>query len=630
MIRRLVLTDFVLVDRLELELGPGLNALSGGSGEGKTLVVEALRFLGGAPGGARLVRRGAAEAVVEASLEVACPARRQALAAAGLGSQEWAGSQGPLELLRAVDRRGRSRASAGGAPVALGALRQGGELLLEVFGQGQAPRLVEEARQLEALDACAGCAAEAAAYAAEREDSLRLARERDALAAEERARRAAGAREEDERGALEALAPAANEWDALLEVEGRLSAAGHDLSLLGRSVETLDEDEEHGLGRRLRQVLGDLGRLRPASGASHARRTEALEALEGGLAQVEAAAELLRRERDAFQLDEAEAERVRARLAAWRRTARQVGRAPEALAARWAELQSRPDAAGLRRARRELEARLTAALRALEERASALSRARVTEAERLGEAVAAALPALGMSEGRFQAALSPRPDPGAAGAIPASEGAWEDLLAAEALVLGREPSSRGRERARFLFAAGPETELSPLETASGGELSRLLLALGRELAARGQVPVLVFDEVDANVGARLGSAVGDCLLGMARGRQVLLVTHLAPVAARAARHVRIVREQGRSRAEALEGQARLLELALMIRGAPLTEAAQEQARELLAEAEASRQRLAVEPGAAGVGTARRRATPARRREARAGRERARGALRVGA
>lgn len=86
MIRRLILTDFVLVDRLELELGPGLNALSGGSGEGKTLVVEALRFLGGAPGGARLVRRGAAEAVVEATLEVACPARRRALAAAGLGS----------------------------------------------------------------------------------------------------------------------------------------------------------------------------------------------------------------------------------------------------------------------------------------------------------------------------------------------------------------------------------------------------------------------------------------------------------------------------------------------------------------------------------------------------------------
>ena len=608
MIRRLVLVDYVLLERLELELGPGLNALSGGSGEGKTLIVEALRLLSGGPGGARLVRRGAAEAHIAAEVEVGSPARRQALAEAGVVDAAWVASGAPLRLARVIDRRGRSRASANGAPVPLTALRSAGQLLVEVFGQGQAPLLCEEAHQLELLDACAGTGPEAAAYARERSEALRLARERDELLERARALEAAGSREEEERAALGALAPEPGEWDALLEAEERLEDAAGDLELLGRSVERLSDDDEASLALRLRQVLGELHRR----GAASARRGEALEALEGALAQLEAGAELLRRERDAFETDQAEAERVRARLAAWRRTARQVGRAPEALAARRAELAARPDAASLRREQRAREEQLARLLPGLERRAAGLSRRRRSSAAELGRTVAGTLPGLGMPQGRFEVELLPATGDatGTSPALPEGTAAWEALERAHELVLAREPAPGGRERSRFTFAAGPGTELAPLSSASGGELSRLLLALASAAAsgAGERVPVLVFDEIDANVGARLGAAVGDCLTRLAHQRQVLLVTHLAPVAARAARHLRVVREGATSRAELLEGQARLEELAVMIRGHPVTGAARAQAQELLEEARAA-QALLTAPGDSGGGGAARQPSP---------------------
>jgi DNA repair protein RecN (Recombination protein N) len=281
--------------------------------------------------------------------------------------------------------------------------------------------------------------------------------------------------------------------------------------------------------------------------------------LEEAAALVEGVAAAVRREHDAVERGD-ELAAVRQRLADFRSAAERLGTSPDRLASLWSEAQA--DLAPA-----ELAARLSAAERALELEEEALaplvtrlSRARVRAGQRLAKAVTAQLPGLGLGDARFQIRL--------------------------------EQDGVGRDSVAFSFAAHRGADASGLEQASGGELARLFLAIGLEVAGRADERLLVFDEVDQNVGARLGRAVGICLRGIAKGRQVLTITHLAPVAAQAHRHLKVAKtgaggsRRGVARATvmALDGEARVEELALMIRGAPLTQAALEQARELLEEA----------------------------------------------
>lgn len=594
LISSLEVRDFVLIERLALDLGAGLNALTGGSGEGKTLVVRALRFLFGLPpddratgraAASRIVRPGAREAVVEARLPAVDPAAREALRAAGVGAD----LDGPLVVGRAIDRSGRGRAwlrrADDGDGVASGelppaALRALGERLVEVFGQGEAAQLAEEARQRAALDLVAGCAAEARAYAAGREQALELARQRDLLEAEEARLRDEGARWREERDALAALDPRPGEYAELVAGAERLAAREADRAALAEVLGLL-ADDDGGLLERGRQALGRLDRLQQAELLEPARR-----AVEEALALVGEAAGAVRRAGEAEDDDPEAVERLRERLASHRQLARRLRTAPEALATRWAELETIAEPDDLAARRGEVEARLRPLLRDLQARALALTAAREAAAPRLQSAVQATLPRLGLDGATFEVSVA-----GAAGApLDASS---QPLAAPD--VLRRHPSPHGRDVVAFRFAGGAGQAPAPLDRASGGELARLFLALGLETAATEQVPLLVFDEVDQNIGARLGSAIGACLAGIARGRQVLAVTHLATVAAHADRHLRVVKTGGVTAAEAIDGEARVEELALMIKGAPVTAAARAQARELLAEAAAS----AASPAPAG-------------------------------
>lgn len=598
---RLSITDFVLVERLDLELRQGLNVLSGGSGEGKTLVVRALEFLlGGQPYGrtsaARWVRQGAGEARVEAVLEGPAEAITAALRAANIDPAALRAASGDpaapraascdvpsgqaLLVRRTLDRSGRSRCAVGTldapAPVPLGAMRELGRSLVEVFGQGEAAELKDEARQRALLDASGGLEAAARDYAALRARALGVARERDLVAAEEARLLDDRARAAADREALAELAPEPGEYEALVDEAARLAEREQQVQQLAAVVALLDDDEGAACDR-LRQAIARLDR------AAGFDLGDARRAVDEALALAVDAAERVRRAHEGVELDVGRAEEVRERLARFRALARRLRTAPEALAARWRELGPACDPAALAERREALDAALASLRPELLRRRDELSHARREAAPRLARRVTRLLPDLGLEGSRFEVVVDDLLR-GAPDAPPPEAGAEQALLR-------EHPAPHGRDRVLFLVAPGPTQPLCGLDRVSGGELARLFLALALETAGaraddRSHAPLLVFDEVDQNVGARLGAAVGRCLAGIGRGRQVLTITHLATVAARADHHVRILKEEGRTRAVRLEGEARIDELALMIKGAPITDAARAQARELLREAEA--------------------------------------------
>ncbi len=555
LLTRLTLTNFVLFEAAELELGPGLNVISGGSGEGKSLLLQAVRFAcGEGPGGraaaARWVRPGAETCAAELTFAVG-PATRVAL---GLPAGE---GSGELRLARAMGRDGKGRCAIDGRPVSAQELRRVGQALVEAFGQGAAAGLVEPGRQREVLDGCAGQGAALASYRLRRAAALALSEEVARLGALEERARAGWAEGRSEREALRELAPEPGEYAARCAELERLEERERERATVAALCARLDGDDVRG-GREalldgLYAAARELERVTPR----WPELAEASAALADAAALVDEAARHVRgAHEDAAGADGA-LEEARARVQAYRALARRLRTTPETLAARLEELEAEGDPAALAERRAVAERRLRAERKALLAAAQALLAGRRRAAEELAAAVAAALPPLGLAGASFVVAVT------------------EALPAADAL-----PGPDGCDEVAFRFAAGGAAP-APLEQASGGELSRLALALGARVSA-GRA-VLLFDEVDQNVGARLGAAVGTCLADLAEGRQVLAVTHLAPVAARAAHHLRIVREGERTRAEPLVGEARLQELALMIRGEPITAAALEQARELLSE-----------------------------------------------
>ncbi len=590
-IRRLSIHDFILVEHLDLDLREGLNVLSGGSGEGKTLVVRALEFLlGGQPYGrasaARWVRQGAAEARVEAWLEGPPDAVAEALRAAGLQvAPDHPGEA--LVVRRTLDRAGRGRCAVGPASapaaVTLPTLRELGRCLVEVFGQGEATELKDEGRQRALLDAAGGLDA-AREYAALRARALEAARERDRVAAEEARLLDDRSRVAAEHDALAELAPEADEYEALVEEAARLAERELEVQQLGAVVSLLDDDDGAACDR-LRQAIARLDRTEAFD------LTAARQALDEALTLTADATERVRRAHQGVELDASRADEVRERLASFRALARRLRTAPEALAARWQELGPDIDPAVLAERRERLDAALAALRPELAARRDAISQARRDASPRLARAVGRMLPDLGLDGARFEVLVDSLTHATAPCSTTPSTAATTPDDGAEQALLREHPAPHGRDRVAFLVAPGPTQPLGGLDRVSGGELARLFLALALETAgasggARRHAPLLVFDEVDQNVGARLGAAVGRCLAGIGRGRQVLAITHLATVAARADHHVRILKAGGRTRAVRLEGDERVEELALMIKGAPITDAARAQARELLHEASA--------------------------------------------
>jgi DNA repair protein RecN (Recombination protein N) len=557
---RLAIRELALVEALELELGPGLNVFTGETGAGKSIVLNALALLAGGRAQADAVREGADEARIEAVLDVrALPELEAALGERGL-----APDGGELIVRRAVARSGRSRAWLGADLVPLAAL---GELLgdaIEVSSQHASQALLRPEQQGRLLDAFAGATALREAVASGVAGLRERDREIAALraAADERARRvdylSFQLRELDDARLDPAEAAAVEaEHRRLANAEALRAQTGAAAARLSGDPAQPDvagaADLVHGAAR----TLGEVARLDPGL----APLAERLAAAHAELADLASDLERYAARCDA---DPGRLAELDARLAELEKVKRKHGGSIEAalerrdgIAAELASLGASDERLG------KLEAERAGELARLAEDAAALTRERARAAAELGRAARAAMRELALPEARFEAALVPEaPPPG----LPCGAG--------------------GAESVELRFGANPGEPLRPLRNvASGGELSRVYLALRDVLRGAGAGRVLVFDEVDAGVGGAVAERVGARLAALSGRHQILCITHLPQIAAHADRHFRVVKgsQAGRTRTavQLLDAEGRVQEIARMAGGEEVGAATLDHARALL-------------------------------------------------
>jgi len=607
MLLELVLTDFALIERLELRLGPGLNAITGETGAGKSLLVGALELLLGErpKGEARdWVRAGAERAQIEGRFELGAGPLAERVRAwlaqelpalvgesdepsDGVDARRSPASSAPSERLelilgRSLGGDGRSRCYVNQRPVTQRSLRQLTGLLLEIHGQNDHQRLLEPAEQLQLVDALAGVERELAAYERCR------ARWRESR---ERADRLETEREQ-RRERLEFLRYQQGEFERLRLEPGEAQRLRAERELL-RSAEEL--------GGELRRLLGELAddegsaleRVQRAARSAEAWRArvaalgETADALNEAQAQLEEALRRLASLSSEVEADPARLEQVEERLAEIEALERRHERREDALLERARELGAQLAALeGEQESAGELAAQARADFAELVRTASALARARARFAPRLASTLAERLADLGLPKARIECAFSARAshEPAESAEPDELDGATSPL---EVLLARYGP--RGSESLELLFSANPGEPTRPLRhVASGGEAARVMLALRSVLVAGDRGRTLVFDEIDAGVGGRLGPRVGRHLRALAHEHQVLCVTHLPAIAALAEVHLRVSKTVRGKRAttevERLAGEAREREVADMIAGGAQQATARAEARRLLAEA----------------------------------------------
>jgi DNA repair protein RecN (Recombination protein N) len=594
-----------VIDEAVLPLGPGLTVVTGETGAGKTMVVTGLLLLFGGRADSARVRTGTEQASVDGRLTVAPGAAIADRVREAGGELD---DDTELVLRRVVSAAGRSRAYVGGAPVPVSVLAELADDLLAVHGQADQLRLVRPAAQRAALDRYAGIDLTdfASAYAHWRQAAAELA---------DRVGRAAELRRETDLlthgiAEIDAVAPQPGEAEELAELAARLGSADA-LTTAARTAHDLlvgDVDDPVGEERDVSQLLGAASRV---VGQQHGADRE-LDALSTRLTDLAGLAADLGAEFGAYaeqlDADPARLEQVESRRAELTGLIRKYCDEPEPSLAgvlHWA------DAARERLARIDVSDEAIAELRAAADHAAAavakqaaeLSERRRSAAQRLAGAVSAELAGLAMPDARLDIAVTPRPP---TAGLPALELRGEQVAV----------TADGADEVALVLQPHPGAPALPLgRGASGGELSRVMLAVEVCLAGSDPVPTLVFDEVDAGVGGRAAVEVGRRLARLARQRQVLAVTHLAQVAAFADRHVVVDKPAGEaatgvtaSDVRVVDGEERIAELARMLAGSD-TSTALEHAAELLADA-ASEARDAAAPAS------RRRATGSPRKATR--------------
>ncbi len=549
MLERLFIRDFILVDRLELDFASGFGALTGETGAGKSILVDALGLLLGGRADASVVRAGCDRA--ELSAEFSCAA--DSAVAGWLKEQDFQLEEGMVIARRVIDAGGRSRAYINGAPASVSQLRDLGGQLVDIHGQHAHQALMRETAQRALFDQHAGLTAQVATVGRlhrewqQREQALaRALQDRDAA---ERERERLQWQVEE----LTALAFEPQAWAELQQDHGRLA---HATQLLEGSAEALAliEEGEAALDGQLAHIASLLGRLE----AFDASLGECRGLIESAATQVDEAARALRAYAHRIDADPAALARADERIATVLACARKYRVDPDELPQLLAGSQE-----GLQRLEAEsdpaaLEAARDAARAACVEAAKELSNARRPAAKQLSQAVTAAMSELAMQGGRFEVVLKPLD----------------------------QPSATGLEEVEFHVAANPGQPLAPLaKVASGGELSRIGLAIQVIASARSGTPTLVFDEVDVGIGGRVAEVVGRQLARLGEARQVLCVTHLPQVAARADWQWSIAKRseggQTRSSVTPLDAPARVDEIARMLGGEVITDTTRAHAREML-------------------------------------------------
>lgn len=546
MLRKLTVKNFAVAEKVELELGPGFTALTGETGAGKSILLEALGFLLGGRGSASWLRAGAERLEVEGLLDAADlpPALR-----------EKHGGSDPVLVRRELDATGRTRASIGGQPAPAASLAALGERLADFHGQHENQALLRPAVQLELLDRYGGLEAEREALAAAFAlwSGLKARLEAADMSEEERSRRAELVRFQLED--IDGVKPRPGEEEELEERLPRLRNAEKLRNWADQAYALLYAEEGAALSRlaKAERALSELARLDPSA-----------ESLRAELESARLAAESVAREagayRDGVSADPAALDALLSRQEALARLKKKHGiTVADVLAARErlaAELDALENAdERLEETKREL----AKSERALAKLCDAMHDARAKAAKKLEAAALKELRVLGLPHASFTCSVE------------MEEGHW---------------GATGADTASFLLAPNPGEPPRPIKTAaSGGELSRVMLALKTAFAKADRTPLLVFDEVDSGVGGEVARAVGERLAALSKGRQVLCVTHLPQVACFAKRHLHAAKDVGGGRTRLsvvlLDGAKRLETVAAMLGGRGATAASRKHAQELL-------------------------------------------------
>jgi DNA repair protein RecN (Recombination protein N) len=556
MLVQLEIRNFAIIDDLSLELGPGLSALTGETGAGKSILLDALGLLLGDRAESDSIRSGAERAEISASFQLEdAPAARDWLRA-----RDFDVGDGPDACLvrRVVARDGRGRAYINGSPASTRDLRELGEHLVDIHGQHEHQSLSRREVQRELLDGYGGHAALCAQVAAQAREWQQL----DARIGELSQKTSDGGMRLDfvrfQVQELEALNLQPGELEQIDQEHKRLSNAGRLIEQGQRALQLLYEGERgaaYDLLTQAQHLLADLAGVEPRYG-------ETAELAGAALIQVQEAADTLRRTLDGLELDPRRLQEIEQRLADIHAIARKHRVAPaelgthlEGLRAELRVLENSAVEIG------RLEQAREQAARAWLEQARLLSQARRKSAKRLSAAVSEILRTLGMPQGEFRVALD-TPDPAPA------------------------PRAQGLDQIEFLVSANPGQEPRPLaKVASGGELSRISLAIQVIAANATHVPTLVFDEVDAGIGGGVAEIVGRQLRALGAQRQVLCVTHLPQVAAQAQQQLQVRKEvklgQTYTRIRALDDKDRVEELARMLGGVDITAKTREHAKDML-------------------------------------------------
>ncbi|MBT9500545.1 MAG: DNA repair protein RecN [Burkholderiaceae bacterium] len=551
MLRRLSLRDFVIVTALEVDFDGGFSVLTGETGAGKSILIDALQLALGSRGDAGVVREGAARAEISAEFD-APAAIAPWLEEAGFDVQE------SLLLKRVIDAQGKSRAWVNGSAATVAQLRELADHLVDIHGQHAWQGLTRAPSVRALLDAYARLDTSAVASAwqhwkAASEQLAEASKSQDKLATE-RERLAWQIAE------IDRLAPGADEWETLSAEHQRLAHAQSlmDAARVALSAASEADTSAESLTGQAIDALNSVSDYDPRLGP-------VIEALAGAQSQLQDAAHTLASYLSDADLEPERLQELDERMSAWMGLARRYRRTPAdlpALHAQWrtelAALDAASDLEGLERA-------LKAALSAYTAEARKISQARAKAAPKLSDAVSSAMQQLGMAGGRFEVALLPQ----------------------------AEPQSFGLESAEFLVAGHAGSTPRPLgKVASGGELSRIALAIavttcqleGKDGGEAG-AGTLIFDEIDSGVGGAVAETVGRLMKQLGRDRQVLAVTHLPQVAACADHHFVVAKKASggstSSDVQAVAGEARVAEIARMLGGERLSSTSLAHAQEML-------------------------------------------------
>ncbi|MFD1123701.1 DNA repair protein RecN [Methylophilus flavus] len=548
MLQALSIRDFVIVESLELEFSAGYTALTGETGAGKSILIDALSLSLGARNDGDVTRKGHEKAEISTTFDIA---HNQA-ARVWLQAQEM-DVEDTLILRRVIYADGRSRAFINGTSATVGQLRDIGETLIDIYSQNAHHSLLKVATQREILDAYAQATPLAKQVSQLYKDWSQLHQQQ--LAYEKNASQFADELAElrDSTRELKQLAFTAEEWQSLQQEHVRLSNGASLLSGMESCLQWMSEDGEVNALQLLTQVQVKLTELQ----AIDTGLQPIAEILDSTVIQLEEASRALNRYLQKSELDPEKLTEVEARIQDIHGAARKYRAKPEELpdllaqqTARMLELEGFADDGALAK-------QVNAAWHAYQASATQLSTQRQQAAKKLAQTITEEMQTLSLKGGQFAVSLVPC-----------------------------EAAAHGLEQVEFLVAGHAGVEPRPLnKVASGGELSRISLALQVTTASLGSIPCMIFDEVDVGIGGGVAEVVGSLLNQLGQQRQVLVITHLAQVAAQAQQHLQVSKSEQNgatlSRIRGLNVDERIEEISRMIGGLQITEATRNHAREML-------------------------------------------------